>query len=98
MAVSSAYTFNYEVEVEPREGGGFNGSARSLQEAEGLLPGLAGARPIVNVVGDDLYFEARELPSALSNGLEAVSVLVPPLCNWLVDRRLRQASLRRIEL
>lgn len=98
MAVSSAFTFSYEVDVSPGDGGVIEGTARSLQEAAGELAGLVGAHPLVSTDADAIRFDAREQPSKLGQALELVTLLIPPLRNWLIDRRLRRASVRRIEL
>ena len=98
MAVSSAFTFSYEVEVSPGSGGAIETTARSLQEAAGDLAGLVGARPLVTFDANTLCFAARERPSKLGRALELVAFPVPPLRNWLIDRRLRCASVSRIEL
>jgi hypothetical protein len=98
VAVSSAFSFSYEVEISSGDGGAFEATARSGQEAAGELPGLVGARPLVSIKADMVRFDARDLPSKLDHVLELVTVLVPPLRNWLVDRRLQRASVRRIEL
>lgn len=97
MAVSSAFTFSYEVDVSSG-GGAIEATARSLQEAAGELPGLVGAHPRVSIDADALRFDAAELPSKLSQALEPVAVLIPPLYDWLIDRRLQRPSVRRIEL
>ena len=98
MAVSSAFTFSYEVAVSPGDGGAIEASARSLQAAAGELPGLVGAHPLVSIEADAIRFDAREQPSKLGQALELVTLPLPPLRNWLIDRRLRRASVRRIEL
>jgi hypothetical protein len=98
VAVSSAYTFSYELDVAPGPGGAIEASARSLQEAAGGLPGLAGAQPLASIEADVIRFDARALPSTLGQALELVTLLLPPVRNWLIDRRLRRAAVRRIEL
>jgi len=98
MAVSSAYTFSYEVDVSLPEGSTMKATARSLQEAEGALPGLAGAHPLVTIADDTITFHAQASPSRLGRTLEFVTALILPLHDWLVDRRLRRASVHRIEL
>jgi hypothetical protein len=98
VAVSSAFTFNYEVAVSPSDGGAIEATARSLQQAAGGVPGLVGAHPLVSIHADGIRFDARDLPSKLARALEVVTVLFPPLSNRLIDRRLRRASVRRIEL
>lgn len=98
MAVSPAYTFDYELGLRARHDGAFEGTACSLQERDGTLPGLLGAAPGVSVDGDVVRFVAGSLPSATANLLENFSALIPPLHDWLVDRRLRLASVERMEL
>lgn len=98
MAVSPAYTFDYEVRVKKSDVGGFAGIAESLQEREGALPGLAGPGPKVVVQGDAMALHARLLPSSNHDVLEAVLSFLPVISNALVDKRLRRASVRRIEL
>ncbi|HEY3498239.1 MAG TPA: hypothetical protein VGK73_26265 [Polyangiaceae bacterium] len=97
MAVSPEYSFDYEVILRVREGGGFEGTAESVQAREGLLPGLAGPCPVASVSGDDLRFEAPRL-SVLEMLLEAFEFVVPPLFNGLRQRRSARASVRAIEL
>jgi hypothetical protein len=98
VAVSSAFTFSYEVDISPGGGGVIEATARSLQEAAGDLPGLVGAHPLVSIDSDAMRFHAREQTSKLGQALELVTLLLPPLRNWLIDRRLQRASVRRMEL
>jgi hypothetical protein len=98
VAVSSAFSFSYEFDVSPGDGGAIETVARSLQQEVGELPGLVGAHPLVSIKADMVRFDARDLPSKLSQALEPVTLLMPPLRNWLIDGRLQRASVRRIEL
>lgn len=98
MAVSSAFTFSYEVDISRRDGGAVEATARSLQEAAEDLAGLVGPRPLVSIDTDMIRFDARERPSKLGQALELVALPLPPLRNWLIDRRLRRASVCRVEL
>jgi hypothetical protein len=52
----------------------------------------------VTIAADAIRFDAREQPSRLGQALELLTLLSPPLRNWLIDRRLRRASVCRIEL
>jgi len=98
MAVSPAYTFDYEVRLRARDDRGLEGSAESLQQRAGTLPGLAGRAPLVFVSGDEVRLEPRTPPSRVSALVETFAALIPPLHDWLVDRRLEGASVRGIEL
>ncbi|MBN1611258.1 MAG: hypothetical protein JW940_31790 [Polyangiaceae bacterium] len=98
MAVCAAYTFDYEVRVAPGNDGSFEGTAASVQEKQGMLPGLAGPGPLVRIAGDRVEFLSQVLQSTAGRVIESLLVLIPPLCNLWIDRRLRQASVRRIDL
>lgn len=98
MAVSPAYTFDYEVSLRPRHDGGFEATGCSLQTRNGTLPGLLGDAPVVTVHGDVVRFAPDHWRRPSENFLAALCVVVPPLHNWFVDRRLRRASVDGMEL
>jgi hypothetical protein len=94
MAVSMAHWFDYEVTLASMPDGSLRGRAVSVQAAQGLLPGLAGSRPSVRVLADEVLVEADPSERLPSGWLRALLGWVPLLHQRSVERALRSAQVQ----
>jgi len=83
--------FEYQAVVFGSEDGSFVGSAVSLLEGRGRLPGLIGSTPVVRVHGDRLRLQAdpRQLPMPQFWGY--LLMFVPFALDYWQDKQRRCA-------
>jgi hypothetical protein len=104
MAVSLSYCFDYEISLRASSDGSFAGSAVSIQEREGVTPGLLGSTARLEVRADDLHLEALPGQRRMADAWgwlfiwELLFIWYSPLCNLWENWQERRASLKSIRL
>ena len=98
MAIPNSQFFDYEVTLTREPDGSFAGTAASLQAARGQLPGLAGARPRVRVVGETIRVDSDAAEKPPPRWTAVFVVWFTALSNRWIERRSRSAQVRAFEL
>jgi hypothetical protein len=104
VAVPLNYSFDYEILVRASSDGSFAGSAVSIQEREGVLPGLLGSTPWLEVHADDFHLEALPGQRRMADAWgwlfiwQLLFIWYPPLFNCWGNWQERRASVKSIRL
>ena len=104
MAVPLTYSFDYEISLRASGDGSFAGSAVSIQEREGMVPGLLGSTPRLEVRADDLRLEALPGQRRMADAWgwlfiwQLLFIWYAPLFNLWGNWQERRASLKSIRL
>lgn len=96
MAVPLNHCFDYEILVEATSDGGLGGSAVSVQEREGTLPGMLGSTPRLRVQGDELCIRALPAQLPAARAWELLFVVLFPLHNRWITRQLQRATVKSV--